>query len=215
MKKVWLIILSCLMVFVFPACKKDVNLYNEGIEVATTMEKMVKSDDYFGLTVSLDNDFQQIREEKLIANDYDTPIKVYSISIPNKDTYLRETGVLETEEWANLSSELREQVKNTLTDEFIFNTILNSLISYNNSYKEKVTIFNLLVYRKAIQDSSLKSSIMYLYIFETGNPIIVLFSASNNKIDVEGHFILSDELNSLSSIRGMFEEYGCEVNVVK
>ena len=165
MKKVWLIILSCLMFFVFPACKKDVNLYNEGIEVATTMEKMVKSDDYFGLTVSIHDDFQRIREEKLIANDYDTPIKVYSISIPNNDTYLRETGVLETEEWANLSNELREQVKNTLTDETIFNTILNSLISYNNSYKEKVTIFNLLVYRKAIQDSSLKSSIMYLYIF--------------------------------------------------
>ena len=86
MRKFSIVILACLLILTMTACGQSRNFDNEealfdlGIEVTKTMQEMVYSDEYISLYSAVEFEDEIV---KFQATDYDSPIAVYSVEIPN------------------------------------------------------------------------------------------------------------------------------------
>ncbi|MBE5754072.1 MAG: hypothetical protein E7340_01870 [Clostridiales bacterium] len=103
-----------------------------------------------------------------------------------------------------LSDNLKEQIEY----KFSFSTIINTL--NNNDYKTAV-LSNSFKATKTF-DGKISSSEVYLYTFETGKAIAVIFEPFGEKqFTATGYFVFVENLSSLSKIREVFEPFGCTV----
>ncbi|MBQ7913233.1 MAG: hypothetical protein IJ308_05805 [Clostridia bacterium] len=220
MKKIILKI-SCFILAVFSiiliSCgkgeeQKEAELYESGVETALVMEEMAKSEEFKTLLNATEYDFSNA-----LAEDYNAPVSVYSISTPTFEQWFQiiETARGEYEgtfagTWSSLSDELKEQVKKR----FNFSTIVNLVLS------DRVEVSELSVssvYRAYLHfDGSLEEEISYLYAYETGASIIVTFSPiKGGGFSATGQFLLEMDCSSLAKVRDIFESYNCEVNKIK
>lgn len=193
-------ILLILMCVFLSACGNTPDLYQKGIEITTLLQKIVYSDDY-----RLTFDGGEITTAYFQAKDYDSPTRVYKLSYPNPFDALN-SGYLNKEPFDNLDDELKEQVLN----HFDFTSVLHAINVYSMG-----DYFTQLFSAKKTYEGTLSEPVIYLYTFETGKPITVVFEPSGTKqFTAAGYFVLSDKFTSLSAVREVFEPYGCAVEEV-
>lgn len=200
-----LIILSICCTFAV-GCTKETDLYSLGLQMTKTMEEVVKNDFYSNYCVS-----SYIKEERhqFIANDYDTPIKVYDITLfTDAKTQFLKLNTITEEEW----NELPESVKEQLLNKMKMPTVVTNINAKNG-----INIFavaNSYVITKQFEGCSIKNDFSYLYVFETGKPIMVTFSPSHNGVNAIAQFLITEKVNSLSTLRELFGNYDCQVSVL-
>ena len=73
-------LLLCFASFGLVACEKNIDLYQKGVEVTTLMGEMVNSKQYLKLIGSMEDKIDLVK-----AKDYDSPTRVYQLSIPSLD----------------------------------------------------------------------------------------------------------------------------------
>ncbi len=208
MKKILVGILLCISVcLTLVGCGKtaDVQL---GLQMTSQMDELVKSDDYWELLGAPPS--ENGARKNFIANDYDTPIKVYSISVPDPYTIFSKMDRYDEAVWNAVSDNIKEQILNRCTIQTVFNDI-----NFRNASHDELIVITSYIVNKQFNNCSLKEDITYLYIFETGKPIAVTFTEENNTVYAVANFLLVPQSSTLSELREIFNEYGCSVNVEK
>ena len=202
-------ILMVLLVFTFTGCQK-VDLYQAGLEMTVLMGEMVENDDYANLLIG---NYSEVDIGKVRAKDYDTPVKVYNISQSTFEKTIEElskNGSTFKETYEKLPDSLKEQLKQRIN----FSSVIN-LNNQSSSNFEQIVLANNFVAQRS-KKGTIKQETAYLYIFETGKPIIVLFTPiTNEEYRMVGMFFMVEECETLSEVRTLFEPYGCEVSIVK
>ena len=216
MKKITAKIFSALMILLmitFTGCQKT-DLYQAGLEMTVLMGEMVANDDYVSMVIGNNSD---IDIDKVRARDYDTPVKVYSITSPTFEKSLEkflQNGATFKENFEKLPESIKEQVKQQINFSAIISIVSHEMESDFDSYESVVLTNSFLAQKK--KEGKIEQAIIYLYVFETGQPIIVEYTPITNKeYNIASRFFLSKECNTLSGVRTLFEPYGCEVNSVK
>ena len=138
--------------------------------------------------------------------DYDSPIAVYSVEIPNAKDILSKLGIENIEEYDKLSDNLKEQLDHKVS--------ISSIISSINAQSgtNTMALCSLLTATKDDKDVELDKSIAYLYVFEKGIPIAVTFTKSGY---ANGQFLLLNDSNSYEDISEIFNRYSCKVDKIK
>ncbi len=173
--------------------------------MTSLMGEMVNSDRYIELTGIGD-----FRDESIIAKDYDSPTRAYLISIPSFEVLYQKYQNADTSSFDELSDGLKEQVKGW----FNFYTVLFR-INADHVGIDELSIFSTLFANKKF-DGKITSSKAYLYIFETGRPIVVVFEPFGDKqFTAKGYFLFVNDVSTLSKVKEIFEPYGCDVENVK
>lgn len=214
----WIIMLCC-VVFLLAGCSlgedkdsdrssaarrsTDKELYKMGLELISVMDEMLNDETYLELMGS--SRYMEDALEKANTRDYDYPVAVYAISMPEITVLLEEVYGFDRETWDSMSSNLRTQVENRFsfamlasqinglrgTDEIAFSTICTAV-----DYNKKLNV---------------KEDITFLYIFEEGIPIAVSFSERGS---IQGQFLFLEDVETLSDVREAFEDVGCSVKKV-
>lgn len=209
MKKFSIVIFVFLLVLAMTACGKSHNshyeevLFDLGIEVTKTMQEMVYSDEYISLYTAIEFEDEIV---KFQAMDYDSPIAVYSVEIPNAKDILSKLGIENIEEYDKLSDNLKEQLDHKVS----FSSIISSINAQSGT--NTMALCSLLTATKDDKDVELDKSIAYLYVFEKGIPIAVTFTKSGY---ANGQFLLLNDSNSYEDISEIFNTYSCEVDKIK
>lgn len=174
------------------------NLYEAGIEVTSTMEALLKDEAYVDSALGIGSG----NVKDYIASDYDSPIKVYSISKHDADKF-EKLLVKESQEFSDAA---KEQIRFYAES---FEYALN-VIKLNNA--KDVVEFGFSA-SKVYKNCVLEEEVAYLYVFETGKPILVRFEETKGGVYANGFFLRVDA--TLSSLRDLFEPYGCKVEIIK
>ena len=197
-------LLLCFASFGLVACEKNIDLYQKGVEVTTLMGEIVNSKQYLKLIGSMEDKIDLVK-----AKDYDSPTRVYQLSIPSFDILCQKFKTMDTSSFDELPDNLKEQIK----AKFNFYLVLNNI---NNQYPDwdALVISSVLTADKTY-NGKISSSTAYLYTFETGKPIVVVFEPFGDKqFTAKGYFIFADDVSTLSNVREIFEQYGCSVENV-
>lgn len=205
MKKL-LITLFAVFAMVLSGCgDANLNLYNAGIEVTKAIETLIKDQVY--VDYCLGDDFKE-EVDLFVASDYDTPIKVYSISKHDPDKLMEFLGV----NFDNASEEAKQQIYYKASD--FESSVLNLIFSYTVEHYDfdVYIVSNYFRCIKMYDGYKLNEELSYLYIFETGKPILVHFSEINGSVQALGGFCLLD--TTLSALRDFFEPLGSSVSIV-
>lgn len=209
MKKILLkigCIVLCVCSLGLVSCKKDkaektANLYESGIETALVVEEMAKSEiykEYIGVDYDITN---------VLAEDYRAPISVYSISSPTFEEFFQavEAGDLE-EKWDSLPDSIKEQMEGGF-DLFHF-------IIVNYGGEQQLAISS--VFQASLRfDGKIDEKIAYVYVYETGTPIVVTFTPiCDHGYSAMGSFLFGVDCTSMEKIEEVFKPYQCEVALV-
>lgn len=204
---IFLAIISCACFVLCSGCSEQLDLYDCGKEMTIQMEELVKSDFYAdnsGLSVEL----KSIRND-FIANDYDTPIKTYSIKMHDKNELVFKMLNITESDWNDVSSAAQEQLLEMVSLQLVISRINLDVGDIN------VHIFTSnYIITKRFDNYSLKTETAYLYLFETGKPIIVTFTPCHDGITAQAQFLAVGDKTSLSDLRELFEPFNCTVAVV-
>ena len=209
MRKFSIVILACLLILTMTACGQSRNFDNEealfdlGIEVTKTMQEMVYSDEYISLYSAVEFEDEIV---KFQATDYDSPIAVYSVEIPNAKDVLSKLGSENIDDYDKLSDNLKEQLEHRVS----FSSIVSSINAQSGT--NTMALCSLLTATKYDKDVELDKSIAYLYVFEEGIPIAVTFTKSGY---ANGQFLLLNDSNSYEDISENFNRYSCKVDKIK
>jgi len=177
-------------------------LYDTGMELISTMDEMLKSEEYKALFVSgngLDSVIDTVN-----TDDYGSPVAVYRISMPEEKKLLKTMGY--SDSWNKLSDNLKEQVKNRLSFSSIA-TIING--TFGGS--EKLAFSSAFIASDKLDTLTLEEPTTFLYIFEKGTPIAITF---NEYGAVTGQFIFIEDTDTLSKVKSIFRHYNCTVSEV-
>lgn len=209
MKKFSIVIFAFLLALTMTACGKNHNSHNEealfdlGIEVTKTMQEMVYSDEYISLYTAIEFEDEIV---KFQATDYDSPIAVYSVEMPNVKDVLSKLGSENIEDYDKLSDNLKEQLDHRVS----FSSIISSINAQSGT--NAMALCSLLTATKYDKDVELDKNITYLYVFEEGIPIAVTFTKSGY---ANGQFLLLNDSNSYEDICEIFNKYSCKVDKIK
>ena len=206
MKKFSIVIFAFLMALAMTACGKSHNeeaLFDLGIEVTKTMQEMIYSDEYISLYTAIEFE-DEIKNFQ--ATDYDSPIAVYSVEIPNAKDVLSKLGSENIDDYDKLSDNLKEQLDHRVS----FSSIISSINVQSGT--NTMALCSLLTATKYDEDVELDKSIAYLYVFEEGIPIAVTFTESGY---ANGQFLLLNDSNSYEDIIEIFNRYSCKVDKIK
>lgn len=205
-KRKWI---SVILLFIFMFCltgcygnhKKatDQELYYVGLDLIQTIEEMIKSEEYTSLLISGHN-FSSLLE-KARTNDYDSPVAVYSVTPPDIEellAFLCEDMKL----WYRLSDNLQQQIKSRISFDMIID-IINA-----DQGAEPIVFSSTYSASKIVEELSIDENKAFIYVFEESIPIAVSFSKYGG---VVGRFVFLENVDSLSAIREVFEEYNYSV----
>ena len=178
---------------------QDIDLYHAGLDIISTMEEMIQSEEYSDIIGT--NDVEELLKT-VDTNDYDSPIAVYSISMPEITDLLRITDDYDADQWNRLSDNLKEQIERKLS----FSTIVSMINAQQGA--QKIAFSS--VYIAFDEDENIKvdDTTIYLYVFEKGIPIAITFSESGS---INGQFVFLEDIDTLSNARATFEKYKCSV----
>lgn len=198
-------VLICLISVATAACGKTPDLYRAGVEVTTLMGETTNSEQYREVMGISDEQTSLVK-----ANDYDSPARAYKISVPTFETLyekMNNEGVLRLDE---LSDDLKEQAKTRLN----IYTVLN-FVNMHYGSASCLAASSVFTAEKRF-DGKIASSVVYLYIFETGIPIAVVFEPFGEKqFTAKGIFLWAGDTSALSKVREVFEPFGCNVENIQ
>ena len=217
MKKTLCLCMLIIFLFLLSSCESSkIDIHNVNNEICLMMEEKARSEDYWQMQIS--GTYMSYEEERKVymANDYDRPIRCYKIQLTDiekaKDKVLfREER--DREHFDKLSDSLKQDIESVYykNDFHLMNSIVNNIIMYGN-YGIGSHICDT---TKKLGNKKMDNvAAAYLYIFETGKPIIVVcgYETESNAI-AKGMFITNSDYETLSKTRDIFEPYGCSVEV--
>lgn len=164
--KFFCLLLVCLLLLT--ACGQnhpEVSLYDQGLEVVALMEDVMSNDAYLDM-LSASEELRAIIDNAA-AGDYSVPMAVYSISFS--------------------SSVFAELVDTSTIPESLLDVVTHRLISavppqVNAAGGAQVlAASSLCTVGKTFVSSQLKEDILYLYVFETGCPVAVVFTGGEDQ----------------------------------
>lgn len=176
------------------------SLYEHGMDVIALMEEMVDSSSY-GSLMSGAAEIEQMRQA-LATGDYAAPQAVYEIEVPTMG------DILAYAESENVTESFSDSL-NKLLD----NRSASSLINLINSRSGTAALATSSVYTaaKTFVSSEAKESTIYLYTFQNGNPIAVVFiTGEDSAVTATGTFLMADGLDaaSVEQLQALFREAG-------
>lgn len=176
------------------------SLYEHGMDVIALMEEMVGSSSY-GSLMSSAAEIEQIRQT-LADGDYAAPQTVYEIEFPT-------LGDILTYAESEVTTESFSDSLNKLLD----NRSASSLINLINSRSGTAALATSSVYTasKTFVSSGTKESTIYLYTFQNGNPIAVVFTTGEDStVTATGTFLMADGFDaaSVEQLQALFREAG-------
>ncbi|MBR4868298.1 MAG: hypothetical protein IKU10_03995, partial [Clostridia bacterium] len=182
---------------------QDIDLYHTGLDMISIMEEMIQSEEYADIIGA--NDVEELLAA-VDTNDYDSPIAVYSISMPEITDLLKIAADEDGEQWNRLSDNLKKQIEDRLS----FSTIVNMINDQQGG--AKIISFSS-IYTAFDKNKNIKvdDTTVYLYVFAEGTPIAITFSESGG---VNGQFVFLEDIDTLSKARTAFEKYQCTVTKV-
>lgn len=200
MKKIFSLVF---VFFLLISCSKKIKtdeLYDYGLELTKLMETLVKDSAYREVLGT--ETYDDFIDENVVANDYDSPIKVYEVTKPIAEKFFEQLPAYDKEKYDRLSEEAKEQIYGKVN----YNTVCTSL---NSVRSEHIIVSTMLTISKTFS-GSISNEIGFLYVFETGVPIFVTFKGES-EILANATFVFSDDLDTLSKTREIFGVFGCEV----
>lgn len=204
MSKKRIILLIMILLIALSGCAGPGNsrksLYEHGMDVIALMEEMVGSSSY-GSLMSSAVEIEQIRQT-LADGDYAAPQAVYEIEFPT-------LGDILTYAESEVTTESFSDSLNKLLD----NRSASSLINLINSRSGTAALATSSVYTasKTFVSSGTKESTIYLYTFQNGNPIAVVFTTGEDStVTATGTFLMADGFDaaSVEQLQALFREAG-------
>lgn len=204
MSKKRIILLIMILLIALSGCAGPGNsrksLYEHGMDVIALMEEMVGSSSY-GSLMSSAAEIEQIRQT-LADGDYAAPQTVYEIEFPT-------LGDILTYAESEVTTESFSDSLNKLLD----NRSASSLINLINSRSGTAALATSSVYTasKTFVSSGTKESTIYLYTFQNGNPIAVVFTTGEDStVTATGTFLMADGFDaaSVEQLQALFREAG-------
>lgn len=198
MKKFALCCLLCSVCFLSIGCNMSTqDLYKHGIYMTSMLDLALNNEEY--------KDLQGINEDvsKYLSKDYDTPESVFKINIPSNEELIKF--------YKNYDKVmvLPDDLKESYIDRYDFNIVINTII-YDNCKSDDIWIsISLGVFE--FFEGTIDKSEAFLFIYETGQPIITYFMPSGSKIQSIAYFLPIENVRTLSGARNLFEQYGCQV----
>ena len=194
----------CFFPLIFVGCNnQQPNLYSKGLELTNQIGIMVNDNNALKLLYGNTYDFSNF-----IADDYNRPTNVYSFSIPTAEQQFLTDKNITQEEWNSLSKPWKHYISKNLASSFInrVNIDVSSIADFSKASVLKTS---------ATFEGKIKESIGYLFVFEKGTPITIIFSPETaNTYSATGMFFLYDKCSSLESIQSLFSQYSSTVHVV-
>lgn len=167
------------------------SLYAHGLDIISMMDEMIRSDFYLN-TMSASPEIEE-KASELAQGDYTKPIAVYELTVPEFADLLTLLDA-KMEGYEDLSSELQTQLNNRSASAFI--TQLNAMEGVVAIATGSVFTANKLFVSHEITENTI-----YLYTFESGAPIAILYTiGENNAISAGGYFLLSESISTESAM---------------
>ena len=176
------------------------SLYEHGMDVIALMEEMVDSSSY-GSLMSGAAEIEQMRQT-LAAGDYTAPQAVYEIEVPTLGDMLAYAE----------SDAVTESFSDSLK-QLLDNRSAASLVNLINSRGGTAALATSSVYSaaKTFVSSQTEESTIYLYTFQNGNPIAVVFTTGEDgTVTATGTFLMADGFDaaSVEQLQALFQEAG-------
>ncbi len=177
------------------------SLREHGMDLVRIMEEMVKNDNY-GKLVGGDNSTLEELRIQLAAGDYTSPEAVYEMSVPSIQSIL--TLVNESEGSYDFSDALNRQLDNKSA---------SVLVNQLNAMKGTAALACSSLYTagKSFVSNELSENTIYVYTFENGYPVAVVFTAGeDHAVTAQGTFILSEDIygKSFDILQSLLKELG-------
>ena len=197
------ILCAVLAAMMLTSCAGGKSPVEHGMEVVGLMDELVGNRDYLS-ALSGNSEVLEIAAE-LDAGSYETYRSVYRI-IPDADRIRESLGLADV----TMSDGLRTYFDNGALASVI--TKINAAQGLNETVAASVCTAGRKFVCKDITEHCI-----YLYTFETGTPIAVVFGKGDDgAVSASGYFILDEDadLRSLEDVQKLFEEYSPDVTVV-
>ena len=197
------ILCAVLAAMMLTSCAGGKSPVEHGMEVVGLMDELVGNRDYLS-ALSGNSEVLEIAAE-LDAGSYETYRSVYRI-IPDADRIRESLGLADV----TMSDGLRTYFDNGALASVI--TKINAAQGLNETVASSVCTAGRKFVCKDITEHCI-----YLYTFENGTPIAVVFGKGDDgAVSASGYFILDEDadLRSLEDVQKLFEEYSPDVTVV-
>ncbi|MBR3999627.1 MAG: hypothetical protein IKI93_14955 [Clostridia bacterium] len=197
------ILCAILAAMMLTSCAGGKSPVEHGMEVVGLMDELVGNRDYLS-ALSGNSEVLEIAAE-LDAGSYETYRSVYRI-IPDADRIRESLGLADV----TMSDGLRTYFDNGALASVI--TKINAAQGLNETVAASVCTAG----RKFVC-RDITEHCIYLYTFENGTPIAVVFGKGDDgAVSASGYFILDEDadLRSLEDVQKLFEEYSPDVTVV-
>ena len=176
------------------------SLYEHGMDVVMLMDEMVSSSSY-GSLMSSSEEIEQMRL-MLAAGDYAAPQAVYEMEIPTVGDMFAYAEVDAVT--ASFSDSLKKLLDNRSAA---------SLVTMINSQSGVAALAASSVYTaaKTFVSSETEEGILYLYTFQDGNPIAVVFTTGEDgTVTATGTFLMAEGFDAASAeqLQALFREAG-------
>lgn len=178
-------------------------LYDLGIDVAETMKKLVKSDDYAEVYGAPDY-VRDFVDDKVDLSDYDKPDKVYAVSLADAEEFY-ESVIGGEPKWNDLDGVTREQLAARLAVDCGL-----TVISQMNAQQGTDALAAAAIYIAFVADEELKldEPVTYVYVYESGTIVAVMFNEGGT---AKGQLIFTNEPDDIDEV---FEDSGCDVRKI-
>ena len=177
------------------------SLREHGMDLVRIMEEMVKNDNYGKLVGGDNSSLEEIRIQ-LAAGDYASPEAVYEMSVPSVQSVLALAD--ESEGSYDFSDALNRQLDNKGA---------SVLVNQLNAMKGTAALACSSLYTagKAFVSNELSENTIYVYTFENGYPVAVVFTAGeDHAVTAQGTFILWEDIEgeAFESLQNLLKELG-------
>ncbi len=172
----------------------------QGYEIISIIDEKIDSDKLASIYGIQADDLELL--ETLRAADYTENAEVYQLYMP-RDVYFKKLFGEDVSQ-----DDFSETLYNSLT------AISASMIAHTitKDYKA-IAVLSMTSYGQAFVDSSIDEDLLYLYVFNSGAPIIVsMHPSGNGAVTASGCIIINDEFNTADkeSIERSFARFGYE-----
>ena len=175
------------------------SLYEHGLDVVALMDEMVNSS--YGSLLSDAADIEKMRQT-LAAGDYTAPQAVYEMEIPTVGDMFAYAEVDAVT--ASFSDSLKKLLDNRSAASLV--TLINS-----QSGAAALAASSVYTAAKTFVSSETEEGILYLYTFQDGNPIAVVFTTGEDgTVTATGTFLMAEGFDAASAeqLQALFREAG-------
>lgn len=191
-----------------PAPAPAKTLYQQGEDLAAQLVEMAGNRDYLSLYTG-EEEILNILAQTVEGKDYTTPKAVYSLTI-SEDAAGKILTAMEMDNANNLPDHLKQKAR-----ERIFQALPTQVNAMSGA--QTLAAASICIANKVFVDPGLTDGIIYLYTYENGEPIAVVFQpGEDGAVSASGTFLLNDDfqMDSLEGLSGLLGMLGVTVEEV-